>query len=211
MDSRLYRIYRFSVYAFGAVVAAGILVGTWFGLQMIQKHDQKFAYEREVKVKEHGPALANPFRNAATVEFHLPYLHGTDPNTVRYVTELSRFQAHKIKDGFVLPGEYRSGSINEKVTLNLACEGALCHLDFKLPARLVLTPQFDGRRYQAPKRTYQVTSHGYIFEVIDSYLAGIHPETVEEVAPFSDNLNVRPYYREAFYDSKGKWIDPRKK
>jgi hypothetical protein len=209
IETRLYGIYRLSVYAFGAVVAAGILTGTWFGLQMIQKHDQKFASEREVKVREHAPALANPYRNAETVEFSLPYLHGADPYTIRYINTLSESKTKPIEGGFEVPGEYRSGSISEDIKLELACKGALCHLAFKLPARMVLTPQFDGKHYRIPKRTFQVASHGYVFEILDSQLAGIHPEDSDHVAPFSDNLDVRPYYREAFYDSKGQWIHPK--
>lgn len=208
LDGRLYKVYRVSMYAFGAVVAGAILGGTWFGLQMIQKHDQKYSVEREVKVKDRGPALANPFKDAATVQFRLPYLHGADPNTIRYINAVSQKQNGRIPDGFTVDGEYRSGSIHEKVKLALSCKGALCHLDFRLPARLVLTPQYDGQRYRFPKRSFEVASHGYVFEVLDSELAGIHPESDPTVAAFSENLNLKPYYREAFYDAKGKWIQP---
>lgn len=210
LESRLYKIYRLSVYVFGTVFAAGILGGTWFGLQMIQKHDQKYAHQTEIKLKEHGPALANPFRNAATVSFDLPYLHGADPNTIRYISDISQHKTKALPNfGFEVPGEYRSGSISEKVDLSLTCKDALCHLSFKLPARLVLTPQFDGRRFRAPKRNYQVASNGYVFEILDSQLYGIHPEKSDQVAVFSENLDVRPYYREAFFDSKGAWIQPK--
>ena len=207
-DSRLYKVYRVSMYAAGAVMATGIIGGTWFGLQMIQKHDQKYAVERETKIAPRGPALANPFRDAETVSFHLPYLHGADPNTIRYVTAISQQKSKAIPNGFQVAGEYRSGSISQKITLDLSCKGALCHLDFKLPARLVLTPQHDGRRYRFPKRSFQVASHGYIFEVLNSELAGIHPEGSATLAAFSENLDLSPYYREAFYDTKGKWIVP---
>ncbi len=208
LDNKLYKVYRVSMYAFGALVAGAILGGTWFGLQMIQKHDQKYSAEREVKVKTSGPALANPFRDAATVQFRLPYLHGADPNTIRYISAISQQQTGKIRDGFKVNGEYRSGSIKQNVDMALSCKGALCHLEFTLPARLVLTPQFDGKRFKYPKRSFQVASHGYVFEVLDSELGGIHPEGNANVAAFSENLNVKPYYREAFYDAKGKWIQP---
>lgn len=211
LDAKLYKVYRFSVYAFGTVFAAGILGGTWFGLQMIQKHDQKYAHEQEVKIKEHVQAMANPYRNAATVEFHLPYLHGSDPNTIRYISEIARHKTASINGGlgFQVPGEYRSGSISQKVNLTLSCKDVLCNLDFKLPARMVLTPQYDGTRFRAPKRSYQIASNGYVFEVLDSQIFGIHAETSDQVAPFSTNLDVRPFYKEAFYDSKGQWIRPK--
>lgn len=209
LDTKLYKIYRASVYAFGAIFAAGILGGTWFGLQMIQKHDQKYAHVEEPKAQEHGVALANPYRNAATVSFHLPYLHGADPNTIRYVSEIAQHKTKAITNGFEVPGEYRSGSITQKVTLSLACKDVLCSMDFKLPARLVLTPQFDGKRFRAPKRNYQVASNGYVFEILDSQIFGIHPANSDQVAQFSDNLDVHPFYREAFFDGTGHWIQPK--
>jgi hypothetical protein len=210
LEGRLYKVYRFSMYAFGAVVAAGIMGGTWFGLQMIQKHDQKYVHERtEVKADgRRGPALANPFRNAETVQFHLPYLHGADPNTIRYIQALQAAKKKNIPNGFQLDGEYRSGNIKQKISLDLSCQGALCHLDFKLPARMVLTPSYNGRRFVFPKRTYQVAANGYVFEVLDSELAGVRPEDKADVAAFSENLNLTPYYREGFYDAKGRWIKP---
>lgn len=209
LDQRLYRIYRASMFALGGLVGLGIIGGTWFGLQMIQKHDQKYSLQNETKVKNHGPAMANPFRNAETVSFHLPYLHGSDPNTIRYISAISQHKTQSLPNyGFVVDGEYRSGSINEKVSLQLSCKDALCHLDFKLPARLVLTPSYDGTRFRAPKREYQVATHGYVFEIVNSQLAGMHPENSDQIATFSENLDVRPFYREAFFDSKGQWIKP---
>ena len=83
----------------------------------------------------------------------------------------------------------------------------LTNLD-KLPARMVLTPSYNGRRFVFPKRTYQVAANGYVFEVLDSELAGVRPEDKADVAAFSENLNLTPYYREAFYDAKGRWIKP---
>lgn len=208
LDQRLYRMYRLSIYAFGGVTALAIFGGTWFGLQMVQKHDQKYVQQGVSKTTTKGSAIANPYRQAETVEFYVPYLHGADPNTISYITAISQQQTGKVANGFTVEGVYQSGNIKETVSLEFACKDALCHLEFKLPARLVLTPQFDGKRFKKPQREYQILSHGYVFEILNSELVGIHPENNPEIAVFSDNLNVKPFYKESYFDHQGKQIQP---
>ncbi len=206
LENRLYRWYRRGMYGFGVVVGAAIISGTWLGLQMVQKHDQVHRPQTQVKVSERGENSANPFQEARTVEFKLPYMHGANAYTLRYMSQLAQNPKTTNKNGFVVEAEYRSGSIKQKIDLNLSCEHALCEMSFKMPSRLVLTPRYDGRRFVYPQREFEVHAQDIVFEVEKSKLVGIAKNDAKEMALFDSELNLKPYYKEFYFDREGKWL-----
>lgn len=206
VEQRLYRWYRRGMYGFGVVVGAAIISGTWLGLQMVQKHDQANRPQTELKTAERGEQLANPFQEARTVEFKLPYMHGANPYTIRYVSQLAQNPKSTNKNGFVVEGEYRSGSIKQKIDLNLSCAQALCEMSFKMPSRLVLTPRYDGRRFVYPQREFEIHAQDIVFEIEKSRLVGIAQEKDKEMALFDTQVNLKPYYKEFYFDQDGKWL-----
>lgn len=209
VENRLFKVYRRGMYAFGMVMAAGIIGGTWFGLQKVRSHDEAHRLTADSPI-ERPERAANPFKDAQTVEFTLPYMHGTNANTLKYIAQLSASKTDGLADGFEVEGVYRSGNLEHTTKVQLACEGALCNLKFKLPARYVLPPRMDGRRMVTPKRDFEIYSNGYVFEVKDSKLGGIAPADSTELALFNQRENLKPFYREAYFDTQGKWIRPNK-
>ena len=201
LEHRLFKVYRQGMYAFGVVMAAGIIGGTWFGLQKV-RHQVNSPIERPERI-------ANPYKDAQTIEFTLPYMHGTNAETLKYMAQLSASKTEPLpNNGFAVEGVYRSGNLEHPTTLKLACEGALCSMKFKLPARYVLPPRMDGRKLVTPKRDFEVYSNGYVLEVKDSKLGGIAPADEKNLALFNQRENLKPFYREAYFDSEGKWIRP---
>lgn len=208
LEGRLFKVYRQGMYAFGIVMAAGIIGGTWFGLQKVRSHDDAHRIQVNSPI-ERPERMANPYKDAQTVEFTLPYMHGTNANTLKYVAQLSASKEKSLPNqGFVVEGVYRSGNLEHTTKMQLSCEGPLCELKFKMPARYVLPPRLDGRRMVTPKRDFELYSNGYVFEVKDSKLGGIAPADSSELALFNQRENLKPFYREAYFDTEGKWIRP---
>lgn len=209
LENRLQQIYRFSVYSLGLVVAAGLIGGTWYGLKVVQTHDQRHAVkESRIRTQVQRTAQANPFRNADKVAFSLPYRHGADPQTLNYLGQLSQHQRKPLSGGFAVPGEYRSGNITQPVDLALACKDGLCQLNFELPARLVLAPRYDNGRLKSPARSFELHSHGFVLAVEQSQLKAVRPETAEQWAPFHAPAELGRYYTERFMDASGQPIKP---
>lgn len=208
LERRLFKVYRQGMYAFGVVMATGIIAGTWLGLQKVRSHDDAHRLQVNSPI-ERAERAVNPYKDAQTVEFTLPYMHGTNPETLRYMAQLSASKTESLpKQGFVVEGVYRSGNLEHTTLVKLACEGPLCEMKFKLPARYVLPPRMDGRKIVTPKRNFEVYSNGYVLEVKDSKLGGMAPVDDKSLALFNQRENLKPFYREAYFDSQGKWIRP---
>ncbi len=205
VEARLFRIYRRGTYAFGVVMAAGIVAGTWFGLHKVKAHDDAHRISIDSPINK-VERVANPYKDARTVEFTLPYMHGTNSETLKYMSQLSASRTGDLPNGFTVEGVYRSGNLEHTTQVNLACEGMLCEMKFKLPSRYVLTPRSDGKRVVHPQRNFEIYSNGYVMEVKDSKLGGIAPADSEQLALFNQRENLKPYYREAYFDEEGKWI-----
>lgn len=209
LESRLYKVYRRSMYAFGAFVAVGILGGTWFGLQMVQKHDSAYQTQRKiVDTKRGSMAKANPFQEAQTVKFSIPYMHGGHGDSIRYISSLMAHKSKSLPGGFSIPAEYRSGTITHPIQAELSCKDALCKVEFALPARMVLLPSYDGSKLRPPKRNFEIVAQDVVLAVEESQLIGVGAESGNTLAPFSDTVNLRPFYKESFFDSQGLAIDP---
>lgn len=210
LESRLLKVYRYGMYGFGLLAGGVILAGTWFGLQMVQKHDQAYQRKPEAVAHERIVTKANPFQKARTVKLKLPYLHGTNPLTISYLTGLYQERVKTLPNyGFVVDAEYRSGSLKYPTQLTFSCKDALCQLAFELPSRLFLLPQFQGQGFVYPKRDYEIHSHGYAFKIEKSKLTGIAKADDDSWALFNQEENLRPFYQEAYFDQEGKWIHPK--
>ena len=208
LENRLFRVYRRGMYAFGLVMATGIIAGTWLGLQKVRSHDDAHRLQVNSPI-ERAERAANPYKDAQTVEFTLPYMHGANPETLKYVSQLSASKIEPLPNqGFVVEGVYRSGNLEHTTKIQLACEGALCNMKFKLPARYILPPRMDGKKTVTPKRNFEIYSNGYVLEVKDSKLGGIAPADDKSLALFNQRENLKPFYREAYFDTQGKWIRP---
>lgn len=208
LEGRLFKFYRQGMYAFGIVMAAGIVAGTWFGLQKVRNHDDAHRLRVNSPI-ERPERVANPYKDAQTVEFTLPYMHGTNSATLKYIAQLSASKIESLpNNGFVVEGVYRSGNLEHTTTIKLACKGAVCNMKFKLPARYILPPRMDGRKLVTPKRDFEVYSNGYVLEVKASKLDGIAPADETSLALFNQRENLKPFYREAYFDAEGKWIRP---
>lgn len=208
LERRLFKVYRQGMYAFGVVMAAGIVAGTWFGLQKVRSHDDAHRLQVNSPIQRADRA-SNPYKDAQTVEFTLPYMHGTNSETLKYIAQLSASKVERLpNNGFVVEGVYRSGNLEHTTLIQLACESSVCNMKFKLPARYILPPRMDGRKLVTPKREFEIYSNGYVLEVKDSKLGGIAPTDEKSLALFNQRENLKPFYREAYFDTEGKWIRP---
>lgn len=209
LENRLFTLYRVSVYVFGLLMAVGILGGTWFGLKLVQKHDAKYRVSRQIKedlVQRQHVRVLNPYQQARAVHFSLPYEHGADPQTLSIVAALEKQKTDSVPGGFVLAGTYRSHQIHHDVNLTLSCKDVLCHLDFELPARFLLSPRIEGSRLVRPKREFELLSHGYVFAVKDSQLVGVKPEASVQMAVFRAPETLTRYFKEDYLDAQGNRI-----
>lgn len=201
LDERLQNIYRGWVYVFGLFMAFALVGGSWYGIQMVQKHDQ--AHRQTQKIQQinksnQGKRVANPYLDAKTVHFEFPYRHGADPYSITHVMALQQHQKKAIQGGFVLDGLYRSGNIEQKVELKLACETVLCKLSFDLPANFILPPRFDGKRMRRPERNFSLIAHDYEFQVQHSQLRAIRALDSDKWALF-DGLDELKHLSKEVY------------
>jgi len=208
LESRLYRVYRYSMYAFGLVVGLGLIGGTWYGLQLVQKHDQSHQVTRKITNQVQRTAVANPFRHAKTVKITLPYRHGADAYTLNYLNQLSQHKVAALPGGFQVAGSYHSGNIAHETQLKLSCKDGFCQLSFELPAGLVLAPRYENGKLVKPQRQFELQSHGLALEVHQSRLEGVRLLTQDKLAAFNAPEELGRYYREDFFDHQGLAIQP---
>lgn len=200
LDERLQKAYGLWVYSFGVLMAVAVLAGSWYGVKLVQAHDQEHRQTRQIQNANTnmGKRIANPYLQAEKVAFSLPYRHGADPYTLTHVTALQKHQKKALSGGFEVAGTYQSGNITHPVDMKLRCEQVLCKLSFELPANYVLPPRFDGRRARLPKRNFSLLAHGYEFQVENSQLLRVRRADSANWAAFDGPTEVRPYYKEEY-------------
>ncbi|PIQ26914.1 hypothetical protein COW36_16915 [bacterium (Candidatus Blackallbacteria) CG17_big_fil_post_rev_8_21_14_2_50_48_46] len=197
------RAYRLILGIFGIGMSGLLIAGFAAAIYFVDKHDRKFQTVQKMQQRKHV-VRHDPLVNAETLQFEIPYLHGGDPRTLRYIADLATKKSGEVKGGFQIKGLYRSQNVQIPTALTLSCD-KICTLKFSVPARLALLPWYNGEKMILPEREFQLETQGYFFQVKQSKLQSLR-FGAETPAPFDLSLNLRKNYHETYLDAQGKKI-----